>query len=42
MNGSALIVMGVAMIFVWGGLILSIIHLIKNPDIPLERVPDEY
>ncbi len=41
MNGSALIVMLIAMIMIWGGLILSIIHLMKNPDIALEDVKND-
>ncbi|WP_084349562.1 methionine/alanine import family NSS transporter small subunit [Moraxella oblonga] len=41
MNGSALIVMLIAMVLIWGGLILSVIHLIKNPDIALDDVKNE-
>lgn len=38
MNSLALMVMIVAMALIWGGLILSVIHLMKNPDMPLEDV----
>lgn len=38
MTGGAMIVMLIAMGLIWGGLIVSIIHLMKNPDIPLEEV----
>ncbi len=41
MNGSALIVMLIAMVLIWGGLILSVIHLMKNPDIALEDVKND-
>lgn len=41
MTGLALMVMIVAMGLIWGGLLVSIIHLMKNPDIPLESVPDD-
>lgn len=40
MSGGALVIMLIAMVLIWGGLIYSIIHLIKNPDIPLEQVQD--
>ncbi|USZ14501.1 methionine/alanine import family NSS transporter small subunit [Moraxella sp. FZLJ2107] len=42
MSSTALIVMIVAMIAIWGGLILSSIHLIKNPDIDLDKVPADH
>ena len=32
MNTSALIMMLIAIILLWGGLILAVIHLIKHPD----------
>ncbi|UXZ05122.1 methionine/alanine import family NSS transporter small subunit [Moraxella nasicaprae] len=41
MNTTALIVMIVAIVAVWGGLILSAIHLVKNPDIDINQVPDD-
>lgn len=40
MSGSALIVMIVAMVLIWGGLVFSIVHLIKNPDIDPNKIPD--
>lgn len=41
MNTSAMIVMLVAIVAIWGGLILSSIHLIKNPDIDMDKVPND-
>lgn len=41
MNTTALIVMLVAMVMLWGGLIASIVHLMKNPDIALEDVKND-
>ena len=41
MNGSAMALMIVSILLVWGGLILSIIHLVKNPDVPLESLPND-
>lgn len=38
MNAIAIVVMLVAMILIWGGLVLSIIHLMKNPDVAIEDV----
>ncbi len=32
MNTSALTMMIISMLLLWGGLILAIIHLVKNPD----------
>ena len=32
MNTSAIIMMVISMLFVWGGLVLSILHLMKNPE----------
>lgn len=32
MNTSAIVMMVVALTTVWGGLVLSLIHLQKNPD----------
>lgn len=40
MNTSALVLMIVAMALLWGGLILAIIHLMKNPDVPLDSLND--
>lgn len=42
MNSIALVVMVVALSIVWGGLILSIIHLTQNPDIDMDKVPSEH
>lgn len=33
MTTSALILMVISMVLLWGGLIVAIIHLMKNPDI---------
>ncbi|UNU73575.1 methionine/alanine import family NSS transporter small subunit [Moraxella nasovis] len=41
MTMSAITIMLIAMLLIWGGLLLSSIHLVKNPDIPLESVPDD-
>ena len=41
MNTSALAIMVFAMVAVWGGLILSVIHLIKNPDIDMDKIPND-
>lgn len=38
MNTSAIILMVLSMLLIWGGLVLAVIHLIKNPDIPLDQV----
>lgn len=38
MSSTAVIFMVVAMVLIWGGLLASAIHLVKNPDIPLEEV----
>lgn len=32
MNTSAIIMMIISMVFLWGGLILSIIHLMRHPE----------
>ena len=43
MNTSAIVMMVISMLFVWGGLVLSILHLMKNPeelDDVLEEVKD--
>lgn len=41
MNTTALIVMLVAIVLIWGGLVASIVHLIKNPDIAMEDVKND-
>lgn len=41
MNSTALILMVIAMVAIWGGLALSIIHLMKNPDIDMDKVPSD-
>ncbi len=40
MNTSALIMLIVSIVALWGGLALSVLHLMKNPDIPLDEVED--
>ena len=45
MNTSAIIMMVISMLFVLGGLVLSILHLMKNPeelDDVLEEVKDQH
>ena len=45
MNTSAIIMMVISMLFVWGVLVLSILHLMKNPeelDDVLEEVKDQH
>ena len=45
MNASAIVMMVISMLFVWGGLVLSILHLMKNPeelDDVLEDVKDQH
>ena len=45
MNTSAIIMMIISMVFLWGGLILSILHLMKNPeelDDVLEDIKDQH
>ena len=42
MSSSALAVMVFAMVTIWGGLIWSIIHLVKNPDIDMDKVPNDH
>lgn len=45
MNTSAIIMMVISMLFVWGGLVLSILHLMKNPeelDDVLEEEKDQH
>ena len=45
MNTSAIVMMVISMLFVWGGLVLSILHLMQNPeelDDVLEEVKDQH
>ena len=45
MNTSALIMMVISMVFLWGGLILSIVHLSRHPeelDDVLDDVKDQH
>ena len=45
MNTKAIIMMIISMVFLWGGLALSILHLMKNPeelDEVLEEVKDQH
>lgn len=41
MSTSATVVMLIAMVMIWGGLIMSIVHLMKNPDIEMDEVPND-
>lgn len=41
MNSSALMIVIIALVAIWGGLILSAIHLVKNPDIDMDKVPND-
>ena len=40
MNTSAIVMMVISMVFLWGGLILSILHLMKHPE-ELDEVLEE-
>lgn len=45
MNTSAIVMMIISMVFLWGGLILSILHLMRHPeevDDVLEEVKDQH
>ncbi len=42
MSSSAMVVMIVAMIVIWGGLVWSVVHLMKNPDIDMDKVPSDH
>ena len=45
MNNSAIIMMIISVVFVWGGLILSILHLMRHPeeiDEVLEEIKDQH
>ncbi len=41
MSTSAIIFMIFSMVLIWGGLILAVLHLRKNPDIPMSQLPDD-
>ncbi|OOR89941.1 hypothetical protein B0181_05905 [Moraxella caviae] len=41
MNSTAVTIMVIAMLAIWGGLVLSSIHLMKNPDIDMDKVPSD-
>ena len=38
MNTSAIVLMALSILCIWGGLVLAVIHLIKHPDIPLDQI----
>ncbi|TXD98249.1 methionine/alanine import family NSS transporter small subunit [Psychrobacter frigidicola] len=38
MNTSAMILMVLSILLIWGGLVLAVIHLVKHPDIPLDQL----
>ncbi|WP_169391912.1 MULTISPECIES: methionine/alanine import family NSS transporter small subunit [Psychrobacter] len=38
MNSSAIVLMMVSILLVWGGLVMAIIHLMKHPDLPLDHI----
>jgi len=45
MNTSAIVMMIISMLFLWGGFVLSILHLMKHPeelDEVLEEVKDQH
>ncbi|MFT4021111.1 MAG: methionine/alanine import family NSS transporter small subunit [Acinetobacter sp.] len=45
MNTSAIVMMIISIVFLWGGLVLSIIHLMRHPeeaDEVLEQVKDQH
>lgn len=41
MNGTAFLVMAIAMVMIWGGLVVSIVHLMRHPDIAPEDVKND-
>ncbi|HJF28144.1 methionine/alanine import family NSS transporter small subunit [Acinetobacter bohemicus] len=41
MNTSAIFMMAISMILLWGGLILAMLHLAKHPDAEEDEVLDE-
>lgn len=41
MSGGAMAIMLIAMALIWGGLAFSVVHLIKNPDIDMDKVPND-
>ena len=34
MNGEAVVMMVVAMVVIWGGLVLALVNLRRNPELP--------
>ena len=42
MNTSAIVMMIISMVFLWGGLALSILHLMKNPEELDDNFEDEF
>jgi len=34
MNTSAMVMLIISIVLLWGGLVLALIHLMKNPDLP--------
>ncbi|MFB6349035.1 methionine/alanine import family NSS transporter small subunit [Moraxella marmotae] len=42
MQTLTLVIMIFAMVAIWGGLIVSAIHLAKNPDIDMDKVPADH
>lgn len=42
MSTSAIIFMIISMLLIWGGLIASILHLRKHPDIPMDQLPEDH
>lgn len=41
MSTSATVIMVIAAISIWGGLIVSAIHLTKNPDVDINQIPED-
>ena len=42
MGTLALTVMIIAMVAIWGGLIISALHLSNHPDIDMDKVPSHH
>lgn len=42
MNNLALAIMLFAMVAIWGGLAFSVMHLLKHPDIDMDKVPADH
>lgn len=40
MNTSAFIMLIISIVSLWGGLVLAILHLIKNPDKPIHEIEE--